>query len=68
MEIPDQIIVPGIFGYLFLLVSAIFWDDMSLFLFDRNTYTGSIGDYFRDHVMAAWILYTFFYLQILIPG
>jgi drug/metabolite transporter (DMT)-like permease len=68
MEIPDQIIVPGILGYLLILIGALIWSDMSIFLFDRNTYLSDIGSYFLDHVVAAWILYSFFYLQILLPG
>jgi hypothetical protein len=68
MEIPDQIMVPGIFAYFILLVSALYFEDMSIFLFDRSTYSGDMFSYFYDHIGAAWILYSFFYLQILIPG
>jgi hypothetical protein len=68
MEIPDQIIIPGIFIYFILLISALYFDGIRVYLFDIATYSGDIFMYFRDHLIAAWILYSFFYIQILIPG
>lgn len=68
MEIPDQIIIPGIYGYFFLLILSIFYIPLESTFFDRFTYTGNIKDFVLDHISAAWILYSFFYLQIFLPG
>lgn len=68
MEIPDQIIVPAIYIYLLLLIGSIFYSPLEVIFFDRITYTGNIEDFVWDHLMAAWILYTFFYIQIILPG
>lgn len=68
MEIPDQIIVPAIYAYLALLVGSIFYSPLEALFFDRSTYIGSGADFVLDHLLAAWILYTFFYLQIILPG
>lgn len=65
MEIPDQWIIPGI--YLSLIV--LFISPYSLILGEDifhtfHTWTGI----WYDHLLWAVILYTFFYIQILIPG
>lgn len=66
MEIPDQIMIPGIFWYLFLILASIFLPGIETLFFDRYSYT-SIQSFVSDHIYAAIGLYTFFYLQILIP-
>ena len=68
MEIPDQIMIPGIYGYLLLLVISIFYTPLENIFFDRSTYTGGIIEFVLDHIVWATILYSFLYLQILIPG
>lgn len=66
MEIPDPIMVVWIYGiFILMLFSWISW--INWFLFDESTYT-DIFSYIHDHIQAAWILYTFFFLQIFIPG
>jgi prepilin signal peptidase PulO-like enzyme (type II secretory pathway) len=67
MEIPDEIMVPAIYGYLTLLVLWYFSEDIAFLFFDRSTYLNWYTSFLADHLLAAWILYTFFYLQILIP-
>ncbi len=62
MEIPDQIMVPVI--YLLLIIPFI-----SILFLPYSGYTFHTFHILTiDRVFAAIILYTFFYLQILIPG
>ncbi len=64
MEIPDQIMVPSIVWYIILLL---LWSNFREYLFDSSTY----HDYqslILDHFYAAVMIYSFFYLQILIPS
>ncbi|MBP9812468.1 prepilin peptidase [Candidatus Gracilibacteria bacterium] len=68
MEIPDEIMVPGIYGYVALLLLGYLSEDISLLFFDRGTYIDSYTSFLKDHFLAALILYSFFYLQILIPA
>lgn len=68
LEIPDKIMIPGIYGYLMLLFASHFFPSMEYIFFDRLTYIGSIDSLIKDHLTWAWILYTFLYMQILIPG
>ncbi len=64
MEIPDQIMVPSIVWYFILIVLWYYsWD----LLFDLTTYA-DYSSYLWDHLWAAISIYSFFYLQILIPG
>ena len=67
-EIPDAILVPGIYGYLILLIVWLFIPSVETLIFDSETYWDGMPWLLRDHLMASWILYTFFYLQICIPG
>ncbi len=62
MEIPDQIMVPWILILLWIPVFSI------LFIGYSTYFTHALPLYFWDRIYAAWILYTFFYIQILIPG
>jgi len=66
MEIPDQIMIPWIIWILLILVFGYFFDSWN-FYFDANTYS-TYQAFFIDHINAALFLYTFFFLQILIPG
>jgi prepilin signal peptidase PulO-like enzyme (type II secretory pathway) len=68
-EIPDQILVPAIYMTLILLITTYLTENSDLF-FDVYTYTGdhTFHTHIIDHISGAIILYTFFYLQILIPG
>ncbi len=62
MEIPDQIMIPTIYILLlipFLSLLFIWYSEYSFHIFPIPTI---------DRLMGAVILYTFFYLQILIPG
>jgi prepilin signal peptidase PulO-like enzyme (type II secretory pathway) len=67
MEIPDEIMVPAIFGYLGLLLLSLFIPSIETAFFDRWSYGDSISYFVIDHIAWAWILYSFLYLQILIP-
>ena len=67
MEIPDQIMIPWIFGYFFLLLLSIPLANLETVFFDRYSFM-SMSSLIVDHIYAALWLYTFFYLQILIPG
>ncbi|MDD2693981.1 MAG: prepilin peptidase [Candidatus Gracilibacteria bacterium] len=67
MEIPDQIMIPGIVGYILLIILGYFSPEMRTLIFDSNTYT-DYSTLIFDHIRAAVIIYSFFYLQILIPG
>ncbi|MBP9779175.1 prepilin peptidase [Candidatus Gracilibacteria bacterium] len=68
-EIPDQIIVPGIYTALTLLILGYFYEGMQIF-FDIPTYNiyDTYHTFMYDHISGAIILYSFFYIQILIPG
>jgi prepilin signal peptidase PulO-like enzyme (type II secretory pathway) len=68
MEIPDKILVPGIYWYASLLIISIFYEPLKTIFFDHLTYTEGIQSFVIDHLLWAWILYTFFYIQILLPG
>ena len=68
MEIPDQMMIPGIFGYLILLIASIYFYDIELLIFDRFAYKEDVYAFVVDHLAGAWILYSFLYIQILIPG
>jgi hypothetical protein len=66
MEIPDEVLIPGIYStFIFLLIGYVFGE--TIFFFDASTYT-NIQDLVVDHIIGATILYTFLYIQILIPG
>lgn len=67
MEIPDQILIPGIFWYLFLLIASLHFPNLETWFYDRNDFI-SVFWLIKDHLLAAILLYSFFYLQILIPG
>lgn len=65
MEIPDQIMVPGIYWTILLLVASIYLPEYTL-SFDLYTYD-TFHTFLIDHISWAVILYSFLYLQILIP-
>ncbi len=66
MEIPDQVMIPGIIWMLSILILGYFFDSWN-FYFDENTYP-TYQAFFGDHLRAAFFAYTFFFIQILIPG
>ena len=66
-EIPDQIMIPGIILILVLLLGSLYFPGWEAIFFDRWTYT-NIEKLVVDHLLWAWILYSFLYIQILIPG
>jgi hypothetical protein len=50
------------------MLSIIFFDsDMGRYTYDYATYPDT-PSYLMDHILGALIIYTFLYLQILIPG
>jgi hypothetical protein len=66
MEIPDQIMVPGILiTVIFLLLGYVSIDHV--YLFDFLSYT-TFHTFLTDHLSSATFIYSFFFLQILIPG
>ncbi len=67
LEIPDQIMVPWIYGYLILIIWV--WQDWwrADIIFDTFTYK-NWWEFLYDHIFWAFILYTFFYIQIVVPG
>ncbi len=62
MEIPDQIMIPAIY---LLIGIPFFWLIFSGYN-EHTFHTFPISIY--DRFIWAWILYSFFYIQILIPG
>ena len=66
MEIPDQVLIPGIYGTLLLLILWYFIPSFRIF-YDIQTYP-TFHTMVLDHLSWALVLYTFLYLQILIPG
>jgi prepilin signal peptidase PulO-like enzyme (type II secretory pathway) len=66
MEVPDKALVPGIYSYLLLIFISIFLGYDTL-IFDRESYLTYQG-FLYDHLLWALVVYSFFYLQILIPG
>lgn len=68
MEIPDEIMVPWIYLYVLLLIIGYFNENTSFLFFDRTTYLGGYEQFLKDHFLWALVLYTFLYLQILIPA
>lgn len=65
MEIPDQIIVPGILITLIAIFVSLFGKDSFIF-FDLGSYP-SFHTFLTDHISSAIFAYSFFFLQILIP-
>lgn len=66
MEIPDQVMIPWIYLYLILVVWYLFFPNWGNYIFDSYTYH-SAKEFVLDHVYAAILLYSFFYIQILVP-
>lgn len=66
MEIPDEVMIPGIYGTFLLLIGWIFFENFRI-QFDLSTYY-TFHTFLTDHISWAIILYSFLYLQILIPG
>ncbi len=66
MEIPDQILVPGILITLWILL---IWyiEEKYVIFFDIGIYQ-NFHTFLTDHILAAILVYSFFFLQILIPG
>lgn len=66
MEIPDQIMIPWIVITLLLLLAWFAWDEYIIF-HDYSSYQ-DFHTFLTDHIIAAVVMYSFFYIQILIPG
>lgn len=66
MEIPDQILIPGIIITLLLL--WIWWISQEYQFFFSYEYYNSFHTFLTNHTLAAIYIYSFFFLQILIPG
>lgn len=64
-EIPDVIMVFW-FVLLFILFIFQFFFPEKIIIPDKIFFSHS-PDYFSNHIIAAWILYSFLFLQILIP-
>lgn len=60
-EIPDQLLVPSI--YTLLMIVLFFWD-----ILPKDTFHIFHTNAISDRLIAAWALYTFFYIQIMVPG
>ncbi len=67
MEIPDQIMIPWIVGYSILIILGYYFPYFRDFLFDYGTYH-DYWSFILDHLYATLLIYSFFFLQILIPG
>lgn len=65
MEIPDQIVVPGIIITLGLILGGLISEEYNVF-FDYSSYD-TFHTFLTDHIASAIFLYSFFFLQILIP-
>lgn len=66
MEVPDKALIPAIYGYTALILLSIFLGYDGL-LFDQESYIWD-RDFLIDHFLWALLFYTFFYIQILLPG
>jgi hypothetical protein len=66
MEIPDQIMVPTLLITLMLILIGL-WDESFVYMFDFPSYT-TFHTFLTDHVSSAIYIYSFFFLQIIIPG
>ncbi len=66
MEIPDQALIPGI--YLALATLFVSTYAHSPFLSTLYSYRLWESSLLGNSLLWAWVLYSFFYLQILIPG
>ena len=66
MEIPDQALIPGIYLAIFSLCICTFFP----FSWSDELYTFRLEEtsLLKSSALGAWVLYSFFYLQILIPG
>ena len=67
MEIPDQIMIPWVLWYIILIILWIFSIPIQWIFFDQGTYQ-NFSAFAMDHIRASIFIYSFFYLQILIPG
>lgn len=66
MEIPDQILIPAILLTLVLLGVGYIVPSYNIF-YDFSSYK-NFHTFLTDHIFAAIFVYSFFFLQILIPG
>lgn len=64
-EIPDQIMIPAILITIISLGLPLFWSDY-IFFFDYYSYK-NFHTFLTDHIIAAIWVYSFFFLQIVIP-
>jgi hypothetical protein len=67
MEIPDQIIIPGILITVITLFLPYITQSSGVFFYDYLSYD-TFHTFITDHIFAWISLYSFFFLQILIPG
>ena len=69
MEVPDEIVIPAIYGYSILLLCVSIYPSFAPdLMYDLSTYTSGVDGLFYDHILAAILFYSFLYIQILIPG
>lgn len=68
MEIPDEIMTPGICWYFVLLITGFFYEPITSIFFDRNSLSENYAAFVADHLSSALILYSFLFIQILIPA
>lgn len=66
MTIPDEILVPGIYGYIFLLIFSVMIPSMKSLFFDFSSYW-DVSAFYTSHIWWAITLYTFLFLQIFLP-
>ncbi len=67
MEIPDEVILPSLLVLFALLISDT-WFGTHIFSHFRSFDVPTKFSPIADGLIASWIIYTFFYFQILIPG
>ncbi|MDD2516406.1 MAG: prepilin peptidase [Candidatus Gracilibacteria bacterium] len=65
-EIPDEIMIPGIFIAFIILLSDTFLS--SNFFIGIKGFNGYLSIPIINGIVCSLIIYTFFYLQIIIPG
>lgn len=65
-EIPDEIMIPGIFIAFIILLSDTFLS--SNFFIGIKWFNGYLSIPIINWIVCSLIIYTFFYLQIIIPG
>ncbi len=68
MEVPDEVLIPSaIFVFILLIITSI-WNNLNIFNYFQNFKNITLNIPILNAILGAFIIYTFFYLQIFISG